>query len=246
MNKRIVKTIIAALLAPILLAALPVSPSLAAEKSILAGDKEIEDWVREMQAEILFFIATDPRRADEIGDKAVEKANAIWSEDEKWAQRYVLFHGIVAQTNNSLFNLIDVSGQPADFPDKRKFFDTFFSATTDGVSQIEELLTPVTRGANPFSADERDMAEMLGLVTLGRFLCSMPRIASNVPDGMSERGDGHYKTAIKTLRKTGPENIDNIARGIELAGIDMNDIDPSNRKDLVKTLEEQRDLVCGG
>lgn len=243
MNERMVKNVTAAILAPIFLAALSMSPSLAAEESILAGDEEIEDWVREMQAEILFFTATD--RADEIGRKAAEKANEKWGEDEKWAQRYVLFHGTLALTNRSLVALIDVNSQPDNFPDKRKLFDTFFSATTDGVSQIQAVLTPMTKGANALSADERDMAAMLGLVTLGRFFCSVPRIASNVPDGLNDKGNKHYKTAIKTLKKTSPGNIGNIAEGIALAQIDAGEIDPADRKDLVKTLEEQRDLVCG-
>lgn len=242
MNEHIVKNMTAAILAPVLLVVLSAPAAWAEESSILAGDEEIEDWVREMQAEILFFTASD--RADEIGGKAVDKANEKWGDDNQWALRYVLLHSVLAQTNSALVKLVDVNSQPDDFPDKRKFFDTFFGFTMEGMNQITPMSASID-DSKDLSADEKDMAEMLGAATQGRVLCSISRIASNAPAGLNDKGDKHFKTAIKTLKKASAENIADIARGIELAEIATGEIDPSNRKDLVKTLEEQRDLVCG-
>ncbi len=213
----------------------------AAEGSVLAGDEEIERWVREMQAEILFFAS--PFRARELGDMALSKANETWGNDRKWSQRYVLVHSQLALNNLAFDSLVDVNGQPADFPDKDKIFDKFFKATMAGMDQIGSMLASIEETPS-LSRDEKEMVEILALASEARVYCYISEAFSNAPEDLSDSGRKSYKQAIKSLKKTSPENIANLIEGVKLAGINEGETPPT-KDNLVEKLEEQRDLICG-
>lgn len=232
----------AAAVAIVFLSTAPASAALASNESILNGDDEIEAWVREIQAELLLF--TSLSRAHEIGRMAVDKATNNWGDDRTWSKRYVLIHGHMAMTNTAFENLLDVSNQPDSFPDKDKFFDQFFDQTMSGISQLGPMLDSLGT-VSELSEDEKDMVAINGNATRGRFYCAMSKIVANAPDDMDERGHGFFKSALKTLKNTSAENIANIAQGISESKIDSTDIDPVDRDNLVRVLEEQRDIMCG-
>jgi hypothetical protein len=241
MKKCTIRKITAAILTPILLMAVPAPTAFAAEKSILSGDADIEALVREVQAQTLFFAA--PTLADMNANEAVIRAREKWEGNNKWAFRYVLYHGVLAQTNRAFDGYVDVNSQPDSFPNKEKFANQFFEQMFSGLQQIAPMLNSFEK-VNELSHDEKEMAEILSLATRGRIFCYMSMF-SNTPENYTGIGAEAYREAISVLRETGPQNIVNIVQGMELAEFDGGNEDAFAKPGIVKKLENQRDLICG-
>lgn len=242
MRKFRIKRLVAVILSLIALVFTPAPVILAAEPSILAGDEEIENWVREMQAEILFFMS--PSRANELGGIAFTKASEQWAKENKWAERYVLIHSHLAMTNLTFDRMVDVNGQPANFPDKDEYFNMFFTETLSSLDQAGEMQVALS-DTEAFSQHEKNMIHMLVDATRGRIFCYMSRAFANAPDGIDQKGVKAFSASISRLQAASEVNTNHIIEGAKLAKIDFGHDQAPNSNDLVALLEEQRDATCG-
>lgn len=169
-----IRNIVAAILAPVLLIALPAPAALTAESPILADDEELEAWISEMQAEILFDAHL--ARAEALGDKALERAEQVWgpqSDANAYHHQYVILHTLLATINL-----------------RRGHENIGKNALIGGLTSAMEGQA-ILSGADMLTRDEEDVTKMLVDLTRARIECRF---------GNVEAKDMAYNAAIKKLK----------------------------------------------
>lgn len=163
------------------LALSPHSGARAAENLILTGDEQLENWVSEMQAEILFDVHLE--RALSLGDRAMKRADEIWgpqSDSNVYSHQYVLFHTLLATLNLTR----------ADSHRSREALMNGLVSAMEGKA--------ILLNADKLSESEEHIVETLLNVTRARIECRFSG------DRQKNRA---YKDTIKSLKKIDAEDM---------------------------------------
>lgn len=176
------RNIAAAVLAQAFLAALPAPAALAAESPILAGHEELEDWIGEMQAEILFDAHLE--RAETLGDKAMERAERVWgpqNDGNVYHHQYVILHTLLTTINL-----------------RRDHENVGEDALTEALTNAMEGQA-ILSGADALTRDEEAITKILLDVTRARIECRFGGVRAK---------DRAYNAAIMKLKKIDGNMLD--------------------------------------
>ncbi|MEZ5895391.1 MAG: hypothetical protein R3C51_03240 [Parvularculaceae bacterium] len=213
-----IRNVAAAILAPVFLAAAPAPASWAAEESILAGDAELEAWIGEMQAEILFDAHLE--RAETLGDKAMERAQLVWgasNDSNVYHHQYVILHTLLATINLR-----------RDHENVGK--DALMEALTNTMKG-----QAILSGADMLTRDEEGIIKVLVDATRARIECRF---------GDAKAKDRAYNAAIKKLKKIDGNTLD---RGTALmAAYATDDKKYENLTPDERTIVELNDMIVEG
>ncbi len=185
---------VAAVAALVTSALLPLPSAHANAQSILAGDGQLESWIAEMQAEILFDVYLT--RAEQLGDKGIERADALWGDQadaNSYRRNYVILHTLLSAINNN-----------RERPDlDRAALNTVFTSAMESRS--------ILHAAEVMTDDEGRMVDLLVDLTRARIECRF---------GSKRVKSRAYKAALTSLEKTDPKLIERSMALVEAYGSD--------------------------